>query len=268
MRETASYKIKVIEDLLSEGASGREPLAPTEVVVALARPDDFAEPKRRSMLAALLSDDERQRLAQFRFESDRQLFLVAHALLRITLSRHADIEPYAWRFRTGSHGRPEIVQSRSRLRFSLSHTCGLAACAVMLDRDIGLDVEYLTADAPIEVAERFFSPRERSDLFGAKSDARAALFFEYWTLKEAYAKARGLGLSLQPYQFSFHKDSNGRWSIASEPPLYEDPERWQFWSWQASKDHLAALAIGQSRLGLSTADHYPTARVHPLKAQP
>jgi 4'-phosphopantetheinyl transferase len=247
MRETAPYEIEIVEDLLKERASGMRPLAPSQVVVALARPDDFTAPECRSVLNALLSDDERQRLARFRFENDRQLFLVAHALLRVALSRHANIEPCAWRFQTGSHGRPEIDESQSRLRFSLSHTRGLAACAIILERDIGLDVEYLTADAPIEVADQFFSPRERSALLCAESNVRATLFLEYWTLKEAYAKARGLGLSLEPHQFSFYKDFAGKWSIASGPPLYEDPKRWQFRSWRAGKDHLAALAIGRSR---------------------
>lgn len=255
MRETAPYEIEIVEDMLNERASGKRSLAPGEVVVALARPDDFTAPEQRSALTVLLSDDERQRFARFRFENDRQLYLVAHALLRVALSRHANIEPCAWQFLTGSHGRPEIDKSQSRLRFSLSHTRGLAACAIILERDIGLDVEYLTADAPIEVAEQFFSARERRDLLCAGSDVRAAFFLEYWTLKEAYAKARGLGLSLEPHQFSFYKDFAGRWSIASGPPLYEDPERWQFRSWQAGKDHLAALAIGRSRSGLPAVEN-------------
>jgi 4'-phosphopantetheinyl transferase len=265
MRETAPYEIEIVEDLLNEGTSSRRSLAPGEVVVALARPDDFTIPEQQSALTALLSDDERERFARFRFENDRQLYLVAHALVRVALSRHANIEPCAWRFQTGSHGRPETGESQSRLRFSLSHTRGLAACAIILDRDIGLDVEYLTADARTEVAEQFFSARERRDLLCAGPDVRPVRFLEYWTLKEAYAKARGLGLSLEPHQFSFYKDVAGRWSIASGPPLYEDSERWQFWSWQAGNDHLAALAIGHSHSGpgLPALENDPvTGRIH------
>ena len=195
---------------------------------------------------ALLSDDERERLTRFRFERDRALFLAAHALLRITLSRHTNIEPYAWRFCKGSHGRPEIAEPRSRLRFSLSHTHGLAACAVVLDRDVGLDVEYLSNDPPIDLADRLLSPRERCDILSVPIDARASLFLEYWTLKEAYAKARGLGLSLPLDQFSLYKDTDGRWRTALEPPPHEDIVRWWFWSWHVSNDHQMALAIDQS----------------------
>jgi 4'-phosphopantetheinyl transferase len=240
------FRIEIVEGLLNEPAGGRRQLAKTEAVVALVRPGDVAAPEQRSMLATLLSEDERERLTRFRFESDRQLFLVSHALLRIALSRHAGTEPHAWRFHMGSHGRPEIAEPRSRLRFSLSHTKGLAACAMILDREIGLDVEYLTADPPIDAAERFFSPRERCDMLCTPVEARAEWFLEYWTLKEAYAKARGLGLSLPPDQCSLYKGSDGRWRIALEPPLYEDPERWRFWSWRVNNGHQMALAIDQS----------------------
>lgn len=248
MQGRSTFRIEIVEGLVYQPASGRRQLAPTEVVIATARPGEVAEPEQRSMLMALLSDEERQRLTRFHFERDRLLFLVAHALVRITLSRHASIEPQAWRFRTGRYGRPEIAEPRSRLRFSLSRRHGLAACAVILDRDIGLDVEYISKDSPIDVAERFFSPRERSSLLSTSIDTRARLFLEYWTLKEAYIKARGLGLSLPLDQFSLDKGTDGRWRIAAEPPRYDDPERWRFWSWRVSNDHQMALAVDQSDL--------------------
>jgi 4'-phosphopantetheinyl transferase len=248
MQGRSTFRIEFVEGLVCQPATDRRQLTPTEVVVTMARPSDAAEPEQRSMLMALLSDEERQRLTRFHFERDRLLFLVAHALVRITLSRHASIEPQSWRFRTGSYGRPEIAESRSRLRFSLSRRHGLAACAVILDRDIGLDVECISKDSPIDVAERFFSPRERSNLLSTSIDMRARLFLEYWTLKEAYIKARGLGLSLPLDQFSLDKGADDRWRLAAEPPLFDDPERWRFWSWRAGDDHQMALAVDQSDL--------------------
>jgi 4'-phosphopantetheinyl transferase len=243
MRDRSTYKVEIIEGLVNEPASDRRQLGPTEVVVALARPDEAAEPEQRSMLMALLSDEERQRLMRFHFERDRLLFLAAHALLRITLSRHASIQPYAWRFHTSSHGRPEIAEPGSRLRFSLAHTHGLAACAIVLDRDIGLDVEYLASGPPLDVVERFFLPREQFEILNASSDVRARRFLERWTLKEAYVKARGLGLSLPPDRFSMYRDADERWQVAFEAPLADDPERWSFWTWRLKNGHQAALAI-------------------------
>jgi 4'-phosphopantetheinyl transferase len=250
MRDDSPYRVEIVEGLVNQPEKGRRQLAPMEVVVALARPDEIGEAGQQAALVALLSDDEKERLTRFRFERDRALFLAAHALLRITLSRHADTEPGAWRFSKGSHGRPEIAEPRSRLRFSLSHTHRLVACAVVLDRDVGLDVEHLSSDPPIDLAERFFSLRERNDILDASIDTRAKLFLEYWTLKEAYAKACGLGLSLPLDQFSLYKKTDGRWRMAGESALHEDEELWRFWSWHVGNDHQMALAINQGELAL------------------
>jgi 4'-phosphopantetheinyl transferase len=236
----STYSVQLVENIDDEGGSCR-PLGPTEVVVALTRPDESDE--RLSMFMPLLSEDERQRLARFKFERDRRLFLMAHALLRVTLSRYANVEPCAWQFRAGSYGRPEIAHPPSRLRFSLSHTPGLAACAIILDREIGLDVEDTSRGAPIDVAERFFSPMEARQVHSAPLKARATRLFQYWTLKEAYIKARGMGLSLPLDRFTMYEDAEDTWRITFEPPLNDDPGRWQFWSSSVTDNHQAALAI-------------------------
>jgi len=250
MRDEPTYKIEIVEGLVQAAARDRRELGTTDVVVALGRPHEVAEPERRAMLCQLLSDDEKQRLERFHFERDRVLFLVAHALLRIALSRHANIDPRAWQFRASAYGRPEIIDSRSRLRFSLSHTHGLAACAIVLDRNIGIDVEHISRNGPIDVVNSF-SLRERREILGASVETRTRLFLEYWTLKEAYIKARGLGLSLPLDQFSLYKDNGDTWQLASESPPYENPARWRFWSWQVNNDHQLALALDQSEGSLT-----------------
>jgi len=192
----------------------------------------------------LLSDTEQQRLMRFRFEPDRLMFLAARALVRLTLSRCSDVRPEAWQFKTGTHGRPEISHPRSPLRFSLSHTKGLAACAVILERDIGLDVEALTRELAIDVARRFFSEREVDELLRTPIDGRAIRFLEYWTLKEAYVKARGLGLSLPLDRFSVYNTTHNTWGISFEAALIDDPARWWLRSFRVGDTHQAAIAIG------------------------
>src|SRR5262249_49748456 len=163
MRDEPTYKIEIVEGLVQAAARDKRELGTTDVVVALGRPHEAAEPERRAMLRQLLSDEEKQRLERFHFERDRVLFLIAHALLRIALSRHSIIDPRAWQFRASTYGRPEIIDSRSRLRFSLSHTRGLAACAIVLDRNIGIDVEHISRNGPIDVVNSF-SLRERREI--------------------------------------------------------------------------------------------------------
>jgi 4'-phosphopantetheinyl transferase len=242
-----TYRLTIVEALLGDPRLPCQPLLPANVVLAVATPADSVGPERSAALLAVLSDDERVRLRRFRFERDRRTYLVAHALVRNTLSRYADVPPEAWQFRPGIHGRPEISAPATQLRFSLSHTAGLAACAVILERDIGVDVEDRSRRTAAEGAERVFSERERRDLCRASTtDHRDRKFLEYWTLKEAYIKARGLGLSLPLEQFSVYTDSGGQWRIAFEPPLKDDPARWWLWSSRLGNNHQAALAIGMS----------------------
>jgi 4'-phosphopantetheinyl transferase len=239
MPVTSAYTLETI-DLIS-GRS--ETLGPKQIVVAFAREKEIADGETQATYSALVSDEERQRCAAFVFDRDRQVFLAAHALLRLTLSRFAPVAPKSWQFHAGAHGRPEIAEPVSRLRFSISHTRGLAACAVVLDRDIGLDVEDLSRGAPIELAKSFFAEREAQALENVPPEDRAARFLTYWTLKEAYIKARGLGLSLPLDQFAMYEDCPDGWRIAFEPALANDSERWHFWSWRPGKEHQAALAV-------------------------
>src|SRR5205807_3952580 len=133
------------------------------------------------------------------------------------LSRYADVSPGGWRFVRSALGKPEVRLppltlpspprggegkggwgSRS-LCFNLTHTRGLAACAVTWDREVGVDAEDWQRQGR-ELSEGLIryclSPEERACLKGLPPAERKRGFFDYWTLKEAYIKARGLGLSL------------------------------------------------------------------------
>jgi 4'-phosphopantetheinyl transferase len=243
MPVASAYTLDILEpiDLMTGGAL--RTLAPKQIVLAFAREEEIAAVENQAKYPALLSDEERHRSVGFHFEGDRRVFVAAHALLRLTLSRFALVAPSSWQFRAGEHGRPEIAEPGSRLRFSISHTRGLAACAVVLDRDIGLDVEHLSRDAPIELATSFFAEREARAVENAPSEDRTARFLTCWTLKEAYIKARGLGLSIPLDQFAMYEDSQHGWRIAFEPTLDDDPGRWHFWSWRPGRRHQAALAV-------------------------
>jgi 4'-phosphopantetheinyl transferase len=140
-----------------------------------------------------LSPDEKARHDRFRFTSDRREFALAHALLRTTLSRCLDRPPSSWSFRT-DHGKP-ILEPPS-LSFNLSHTKGLVACAVTVGCEVGVDVEAIDRPAAIDrLAARYFSSAEIGQLAACQGAARSGRFFEIWTLKEAFAKALGLGLA-------------------------------------------------------------------------
>ena len=145
--------------------------------------------------AGTLADDERCRARRFRLERDRRRYIVRRAILRELLSRYLGIAPARVRLRTGPFGKPCVAEGD--LRFSLSHSQGLALYAVARGLEVGCDLEFRDPRLACgRVAERFFSPPELRVLRSLPAERWAEGFFNCWTRKEAYVKARGLGLSL------------------------------------------------------------------------
>jgi 4'-phosphopantetheinyl transferase len=229
-------------------AGGLLPLSPGEVHVWIVEPERVQSPRLLESYRALLDAEEQQRHLRFRFERHRHLYLVAHALVRTVLSRYAPVQPEAWRFTTVGNGRPEVAPGLPRLRFNLSHTESMAVCAVALEEDVGVDVE--NAERPgqtVELADHFFAPAEVAALHALPPERQRARFFEYWTLKESYIKARGQGLSLPLDQFAFHLEPGRRPRIAFDPRLVDDPQSWQFVQLMPSPRYPVALAVRRAR---------------------
>lgn len=218
-------------------------LAPHDVVVFLAEPRILDAPARREAALALLAPDERTRLATFVFERDREIALASRALQRWALSRCAPVAPDAWRFTENAHGRPEIAAPNGHaLRFSVSNTRGLVACAVTRGRDLGLDVEEVRAAVPLDVVACVFAPSERAALATAAAEEQPGRFADLWTLKEAYVKARGLGLTLDLERVWFDR-TTGTPQLGLDPAIDDDPSAWETQSWRPTARHAAALCV-------------------------
>lgn len=152
-----------------------------------------------------LDGPERSRAAAFARDADRRAYVTAHGLLRLALSwAQPSVEPSAWRFRTARCGKPELADDRFGIRFSLSH-CATHAAVALSDRgECGVDVECMDRPADLELlADTVLSPRELARFRAAAGSGRRWVFFRCWTLKEAYAKAVGLGLRLPFDQLDF-----------------------------------------------------------------
>lgn len=218
--------------------------------VWLARPEVAHCPKRRQHYEDVLSASERERYSLFHFEHNRLEYLVAHALVRITLSRYAPIEPRDWSFKYNHYGRPEIAGGDGTLglRFNLSHTKGLVACIVTNALDCGIDVEYeRPLDDLTELASTVFSTNEQASLNLLPIELQLGRFYTLWTLKEAYIKARGLGLSLPLQEFSFELEEAASPSLEIADSLEDDPDMWQILTCQATQMHKLAVALRRGR---------------------
>lgn len=169
-----------------------------------------------------LPAEEQARADRFRFAADRASYVAAHALLRAILAAHGVAAP---RFVLGPFGRPELALPPGGLRFSLTHTRFLVAAAVAMEDDIGIDVEE--TDARIDVtglATRFFAASEAARLRVLPTAEQPAAFCRIWTLKEAFVKAIGLGLSLPLDSFAFDP-ATGAFTC---DPAQGDPGDWSF----------------------------------------
>ncbi|MQA96263.1 MAG: 4'-phosphopantetheinyl transferase superfamily protein [Streptosporangiales bacterium] len=217
-------------------------------------------------LPQVLSPGERHRMRRFRSARDRRAYLVAHTLLRVALTeRVPGVPPAAWHFEAGPYGRPELAgpPGAPPLSCNLTHTDGFVACVVTGGAPCGIDVETVVREPGIDrLARRLLTVGERVRLEALPAGARRERFFRLWTLKEAYTKARGLGLSL-PFD---------RIAFALGPPRLlhapdeEAPGIWTFAQWAPTPRHIAAVAVrGPARLQIAAVPPWapPTARSGP-----
>jgi 4'-phosphopantetheinyl transferase len=192
----------------------------------------------------LLSPDETERLKRLRRPDARRAFAIARVLARATLSETCEVEPHAWRFAPGAHGKPVIVKPRRipPLQFNLSHSGGLCACAVAVGHDVGVDVETVERLVSFDgIARRCFSADERAALDRCPPEERCSRFFEHWTLKEALAKAVGRGLTLPFGGLSFHVGEAP--TVVFEREFRDDPSAWRFFLVRPDTSHRCAVAV-------------------------
>jgi 4'-phosphopantetheinyl transferase len=183
--------------------------------------------------------------------------LVSRALARHVLARCCKIAPEAVRFSKNRHGKPKLAKGVTLLpvRFNISHCRGVVGCAVVLDADIGLDIENKDRSVNQGLACRFFSTSEIRLLDQADQGVRQALFLDLWTLKEAYVKAVGKGLSLGLDRFSFVFDQ-GRPDIRFNSPKDGISGVWYFFTLMLQNQWKVAMAV------LSKEKKQPAVTIH------
>ena len=146
----------------------------------------------------VISFDERERAARFKFERDRRRYLVAHVALHAILGRYLKINPATLCFDTGTNGKPKLPSGHapSGIQFNLSHSNEMALLTVTQGGEVGVDIEYVKENFEFqEVAERFFTAKEVAAMRSLPAHLQRQAFFKCWTSKEAFLKAKGTGLS-------------------------------------------------------------------------
>lgn len=258
---------------MSEASSSPIRLPAGEVHLWYGDPAELAADSMLADCRRLLAPSELESCARFAQERSRQLYLAAHALLRRVLSQYASIAPAQWQFTVGAYGKPALAAPlpEDALQFNLTHTTGMVACAVGRNCEIGVDAESVERRVELQgLAQRFFSPQEAEELARFPAAGRQQRFYQYWTLKESYIKARGAGLSIpldsftmllanaeataacqlqaNPHQglpsakITFHRDAK------TAVQMSEDSASWQFGQYLPTNNHVLAVAIRKGEL--------------------
>ncbi|OPY03373.1 MAG: 4'-phosphopantetheinyl transferase sfp [Syntrophorhabdus sp. PtaB.Bin184] len=219
---------------------------PQEIHLWFAFPDEIQDCSILADCYELMSGDEKRRLDQLRSADRRHRYLLSRALVRRVLSRYTGTPAPELAFSVNEYGRPELVspQGTRALRFNLSHTEGLIVLGVVLHQDIGVDVENIERRrVSVAHADRFFTREEARDLHGRGEGDRQARFFDYWTLKESYMKAKGRGLSIGPNQLAFRIADGEPLGVVFSPRLNDVSDLWQFCLLKPTEIHRAAVCV-------------------------
>ncbi|MEY2502867.1 MAG: 4-phosphopantetheinyl transferase [Verrucomicrobiota bacterium] len=205
---------------------------------------EFAD--HEDQFRATLSLDEQKRAARFRFKGGSTDFIVARGTLRFLLSEYLGGDPSQIHLCYNAYGKPALSNSLEilPLRFNASHSDGLALFAFARHCRVGVDIERVRADVAVqEIAERFFAPAEVAALRKLSAHLRTVAFFACWTRKEAFVKARGLGLSLPLDQFVVSMAPGQKSALLSAADDLQAARHWTLCDLHPASGYLAALAV-------------------------
>lgn len=194
--------------------------------------------------ALLLSADEQARARRFRFEREQRRFTIGRGLLRLILSRYLNIPPENLQFEYGTYGKPALDVGTQNISFNLAHSGELALYAITANLEIGVDLEQIHPIPDVQqLAEQYFSPSEKAELNALPPGERLEAFFRGWTLKEAWLKARGDGLTYPLNQFSVSMAPDGPVRLSGAGDDSQELARWSLRALNPADGYIGALAV-------------------------
>ncbi len=223
-------------------------IAADEIKVWFVSPQVFSHSSSYERFHGWLSPNELETYRKFRFEKDQHTYLIAHALLRAALSRCRAIEPSRWMFRTNAYQKPFVLEPSDTcdLHFNLSHTDGMVAVAITRAGQVGIDVETLSQDQiGIEIVQEVLSEDEYHDYLLQQPPDQHKRLLQYWTLKEAFVKATGLGITAGLKNHAFDLSGHPHPKIRFLSTSDFSSSDWRFWQYNLTTGHFLAVACQQ-----------------------
>ena len=238
IKTTEKFSVQFSE-LTDLPITAAESISPQGIDVWLLDLSNIAEERSEKFLS-LLSQDELTRAQQFK--KNRHHFIATRALLRKALARYTRINPETLVFSRALQGKPFLFNAPAPLYFNLSHSGDFAALAVSSMGDVGVDIEHMRQRHYLKIVERFFHADEKAQLINCDEAERAHLFYRLWTLKEAFFKATGLGISQGLDKARFYLDDN-HITVRFSNDLSVDKNHWQFHQETVAPETLVAVAV-------------------------
>jgi 4'-phosphopantetheinyl transferase len=194
---------------------------------------------------SFLSPDELTRANRFHFTKDLNHFVVARGLLRNLLAAYLGVNCSELCFSYGAQGKPFLLlDSPVQINFNVSHSHGRAAFAFSRGRELGVDLEYVKDDFDDElIANRFFSQAEVMALRTVPAKFRKQAFFNCWTRKEAYIKARGEGLTMPLDQFDVTLRPDEPAALLNNYREEREVSRWAIQEIETPEGYVGALVV-------------------------
>lgn len=212
----------------------------TPLQLWIAYPDDLLNTRAAAECAAILSPEEQARWQRFKFDHHRRESLTTRALVRAALSHSRPVPPEAWRFTINRHGKPSAEVDG--LHFNASNSVGLVVCLVAESAQVGVDLEaFARAEVISNLTPEVFSVAERTQLEALPLEKKLDRALSLWTLKEAYIKARGLGLAIPLDKFSFLFEPETGIRLVVDPAINDEPENWRFFLLDHAGHRIAAV---------------------------
>jgi len=191
----------------------------------------------------ILSFKEREKALRFRFEKDKNCFVIARGILRVLLGKYILKDPKKIEFQYSENGKPSI-ESNEKVKFNLSHSKDAIVIGFVKDYEIGVDVEFIKKDMEFEdIANSFFSEEEIHELMCFNKKEKSQAFFNCWTRKEAFIKAEGSGLSFPLNEFVVSLKNKNSAKLLSTKWDETEKEKWSLEAFTPFENYIGAIAV-------------------------
>ncbi|WP_324084474.1 4'-phosphopantetheinyl transferase family protein [Geomonas sp.] len=174
----------------------------------------------------------------------RDDFFVGRGILRELLGDILGKQPAAIELTEGEFGKPQLGHHQGGIDFNVSHAGSLLLAAFTQGRRVGVDLELLQPDLAFRpMAERYFSTREREELFSLPQEEQLAAFYRCWTRKEAYLKGTGSGFSRPSTEFDVSLLPGEPAALLEHRGIPGEIGRWRFEETEVPEGYCASLAV-------------------------